>query len=279
MVMMQQPIRYKIAEAARMAGVSPSTLRLWESQGLIEPIRTETGQRIFDQGQIERLKRISFLRNEQGLNPAAIRQTLTNNPEPQQAPTVAANSLDFDRSAGDVGRKLRHLRRSSSKTLEQVARDLSLAVSTLSTLERTSQGVSMKVLHDIARYYGTTVSALAGERKSRERQSLVRAGQWTTWPQTTTGVTVQNLARGHHQMDCHRFVLAPGASSEGAYEHEGEEFMHVISGRLEIILDFDQFFELSAGDSFYFESRRHHSWRNTHEGETVLIWINTPPTF
>lgn len=273
-----EQIRYKIAEAARMAGVSPSTLRLWESQGLIEPGRTATGQRVFAASDMDRLQRISWLRAERGLNPAAIRETLdgTEQEAPSSLPEIPARD---EKSARDVGRKLRHLRRSSSKTLDQVARDLGIAVSTLSTLERTSQGVSLKLLHEIARYYGTTVSALAGERKGRQRQSLVRGGQWATWPKTTTGVTVQNLARGQNQMDCHRFVLAPGASSEGAYEHEGEEFMHVLAGRLEIILDFDQFFELSAGDSFYFESRRHHSWRNLYDGETILIWVNTPPTF
>ncbi|MGO7522525.1 MerR family transcriptional regulator, partial [Rhizobium brockwellii] len=31
------PVRYKVAEAARLAGVSASTLRLWESQGLVVP--------------------------------------------------------------------------------------------------------------------------------------------------------------------------------------------------------------------------------------------------
>ena len=36
-------IRYKVAEAARLTGVSASTLRLWELQGLIEPDRTEGG--------------------------------------------------------------------------------------------------------------------------------------------------------------------------------------------------------------------------------------------
>ncbi len=277
---MDQAISYKIAEAARMAGVSPSTLRLWETQGLVEPHRTQTGQRVFDQAQIERLKKISWLRSERGLNPAAIRETLDSAQSDDQSgqEPLPAQSSD-GKPARDVGRKLRHLRRTTGRTLENVARDLGIAVSTLSTLERTSQGVSLKVLHDVARYYGTTVSALTGERKGKERQSLVRAGQWTTWPKTTTGVTVQNLARGRHQMDCHRFVLAHGASSEGAYEHEGEEFMHVLAGRLEIILDFDQFFELGAGDSFYFESKRHHSWRNIHEGETILIWVNTPPTF
>ncbi|MGO8485099.1 cupin domain-containing protein, partial [Rhizobium leguminosarum] len=52
-----------------------------------------------------------------------------------------------------------------------------------------------------------------------------------------------------------------------------------LSGRLELVLDGDQFFDLWPGDSLYFESRRDHSWRNLHDGETVLLWINTPPTF
>ena len=47
-------IRFKIAEAARMAGVSPSTLRLWETQDLIQPIRTATGQRLYDRALVER---------------------------------------------------------------------------------------------------------------------------------------------------------------------------------------------------------------------------------
>ncbi len=46
---MTETVRFKIAEAARMAGVSASTLRLWESQGLIDPVRTETGQRLYEQ--------------------------------------------------------------------------------------------------------------------------------------------------------------------------------------------------------------------------------------
>ncbi|MGO6908787.1 helix-turn-helix domain-containing protein, partial [Rhizobium ruizarguesonis] len=61
------------------------------------------------------------------------------------------------------GRKLRSLRHASGKTLDQVAGDIGVSSSTLSTLERTSQGVSFKTLHDLAEYYGTTVSRLSGE--------------------------------------------------------------------------------------------------------------------
>lgn len=177
-----------------------------------------------------------------------------------------------------VGRKLRSLRHAGGKTLEQVAGDVGIAPSVLSTLERTSQGVSVAVLHNLAEYFGTTVSSLSGEEEPQSR-TLVRAGEWRNWPRTTPGVTVQLLAEGKNQMDCHRFVLAPGASSEGAYRHEGEEFVYVLSGRAEFVLDGDQFYDLYPGDSLYFESRRRHAWSNRHDGETVLLWINTPPTF
>ena len=264
------PVRYRVAEAARLAGVSASTLRLWESQGLVVPDRSGTGHRQYSADDVARLKRISWYRVERGLNPAAIREAL-------EVEEPSADGTDASQGS-DLGRKLRSLRHASGKTLDQVAGDIGITSSTLSTLERTSQGVGFKTLHDIADYYGTTVSRLSGE-ENEDELALVRAGEWRSWPETTPGVTVQILADGRRMMDCHRFVLAPGATSEGAYRHEGEEFMHILSGRLELVLDSDQFFDLGPGDSLYFESRRYHSWRNRHDGETVLLWINTPPTF
>ncbi|MGY5800716.1 MerR family transcriptional regulator [Rhizobium sp. LEGMi12c] len=267
------PVRYKVAEAARLAGVSASTLRLWESQGLVVPSRSETGHRQYSTEDVARLKRISWFRAERGLNPAAIREAL----ETEEGNATGAENGEQPASS-DIGRRLRSLRHAAGKTLEQVAADMGMTSSTLSTLERTSQGVSFKTLHDLADYYGTTVSRLSGEERE-DVPALIRSGEWRAWPATTPGVTVQLLAEGRTMMDCHRFVLAPGAASEGAYRHEGEEFIHVLAGRLELVLDSDQFFDLMAGDSLYFESRRYHSWRNRHDGETILLWINTPPTF
>jgi len=268
-------IRFKIAEAARMAGVSPSTLRLWESQELIQPLRTETGQRLYDRTLVDRLKHIAWLRSEKGLNPAAIRETLRDLPE------VDDDAGEAEDDASDIrpGTRMRRLRREAGKTLETVAQATSVSISQLSTFERTSQGLSFTALHEVARHLGTTLASLSGQEEGRGGESLIREGKWASWPTTSSGVAVQVLAEGRNMMECNRFQLAPGASSEGAYQHEGEEFIHMLSGSLEIILDGDQFFELHAGDSFYFESRRPHSWRNISSGETVLIWINTPATF
>lgn len=267
-----EPVHYKVAEAARLAGVSASTLRLWETQGLVVPGRSETGHRQYSADDVTRLKRIAWYRTERGLNPAAIREALE-----AEDPASDGQPAEGDASQG-VGRKLRSLRHAGGKTLEQVAGDIGIATSVLSTFERTSQGVTFRVLHDLADYYGTTVSKLSGEEETDNR-SVVRAGEWKFWPETSPGVTVQVLADGRNMMDCHRFVLAPGASSDGAYEHDGEEFVHVLAGRVEIILDGHEFHNLGPGDSLYFASTRSHAWHNRHDGETVLIWVNTPPTF
>ncbi len=253
-----------------MIGVSASTLRLWELQGLIAPERTEGGQRFYTSVHLEQLHRIQRYRSEKGLNPAAIKQALESKSD---------RPVSIKKSKPDlVGKRVRHLRQTLGRTLADVANEAGIAVSALSTFERTSHGLSVKVLHELAAVLGTTVSALSGTKEGSDRK-LVRAGEWTTWPQSIPGVTIQLMAEGRNQMDCHRFVLAPGASSEGAYEHEGEEFLHVLSGKLDIILGSDEFHQLNQGDSLYFKSSTNHAWKNSFDGETVLLWINTPPTF
>jgi DNA-binding transcriptional MerR regulator/mannose-6-phosphate isomerase-like protein (cupin superfamily) len=275
---MEDTVRYKIAEAARMAGVSASTLRLWESQGLVEPVRTESGQRLYEPQHVDRLKKISWLRTDKGLNPAAIRESLRQQDAmPDSEPELVSTASSEPET--DIGYRIRHLRREAGKTLENVSGETGISVSMLSTFERTSQGLSFKSLHELAAFFGTTVAVLSGQETRNTGESLIRNGQWSNWPPSSSGVTVQILSTGKNQMECNRFVLAPGASSEGAYQHAGEEFMHVLAGSIEIVLDGNQFFDLGVGDSFYFESRRPHSWRNNSAGETVLIWVNTPPTF
>src|SRR6202012_983098 len=121
------PMRYKVAEAARLAGVSASTLRLWEIQGLVVPDRSQTGHRQYSADDVARLQRIAWLRAERGLNPAAIRAALDGEETDVQGGEETAES--------GIGRKLRSLRHAAGKTLEQVAADIGVTSSTLSTLE------------------------------------------------------------------------------------------------------------------------------------------------
>ena len=45
---------YRIAEAARLLGVHPSTLRRWDEKGILRPsIRTPTGERRYTEADLE----------------------------------------------------------------------------------------------------------------------------------------------------------------------------------------------------------------------------------
>ena len=46
---------YRISQAARLLGVTPKTLRVWEQQDKIHPIRTPGNQRRYSQEEIDRL--------------------------------------------------------------------------------------------------------------------------------------------------------------------------------------------------------------------------------
>lgn len=47
----------KVSEAAKYLGVAPITLRLWERQGKVRSTRDESGHRLFDQAELDRVKR------------------------------------------------------------------------------------------------------------------------------------------------------------------------------------------------------------------------------
>jgi DNA-binding transcriptional MerR regulator len=53
------------ASAASILGVHPSTLKRWETEGIIPPAsRDSTGRRVYDAEEIERLKAIAEERRE-----------------------------------------------------------------------------------------------------------------------------------------------------------------------------------------------------------------------
>ena len=59
---------YKIREVAEIIGISPTTLRFWESRFPdINPYRTESNQRLYTPGDIESLRIVFYLLKVKGL--------------------------------------------------------------------------------------------------------------------------------------------------------------------------------------------------------------------
>ena len=68
--------RYMISVAAELVGMHPQTLRIYEQKGLVEPKRTAGNTRLYSEADIERLRLISRLTTEIGLNLAGVERVL-----------------------------------------------------------------------------------------------------------------------------------------------------------------------------------------------------------
>lgn len=67
---------FNIGVVAQLLQVHPETLRIWEKNRLIEPIR-KNRQRLYSNNDLRRLKFIHQLINEKGLNIAGVQQIIS----------------------------------------------------------------------------------------------------------------------------------------------------------------------------------------------------------
>lgn len=63
---------YMIGIAAELAGVHPQTLRIYERKRLVEPQRTSGNTRLYSESDIERLRLIQQLTQDEGINLAGV---------------------------------------------------------------------------------------------------------------------------------------------------------------------------------------------------------------
>src|ERR671936_108676 len=67
---------FMISVAAKLAGMHPQTLRIYESRGLIKPKRSPKKTRLYSRRDVELLRRIQELTTVLGLNLAGVERVL-----------------------------------------------------------------------------------------------------------------------------------------------------------------------------------------------------------
>lgn len=265
---------FNISEVAEILHVSPSTLRMWEKIGLVTPSRSDSQYRLYTPDDIKRLKRVKFLKTTKHVNANGVLHLLSDGNALR-----SANSQKKTKASSPVetlAQKLRQLRQNQNLTLEKAAGETGLSVGFLSSLERSQTNASIATLQKLARLYNTNFLSFFDESDTAAK--LVRGGERKVLD-TRSGVRIELLDNGRRMMETQLWYVEPGASSGGAYEHEGEEFIFMLQGKFEIWLDEIEHYLLKVGDSLYFPSSQPHRWINPGHTVAKLLWVNTPPTF
>ena len=65
-----------ISVAASLAGCHPRTLRIYEEEGLVDPVRTESNIRLYSDDDLRRVRAIRYLTQVRGVNLAGVKLLL-----------------------------------------------------------------------------------------------------------------------------------------------------------------------------------------------------------
>lgn len=185
--------------------------------------------------------------------------------------------MDTDRMTGDIGRRLKDLRKQNGLTQQELADRAELTKGFISQLERGQVTPSLVTLMDLIEILGTTPGDFFKDTGSmqvvfREKDYCEKVdddGNVTEW--------LVPAAQGN-QMEPLHVALNAHAALALDEPHSGEEFGYVLSGRISLYRG-DSRFDVKAGESFYYKADCPHRIVNPGNRTARFIWVSTPPSF
>jgi quercetin dioxygenase-like cupin family protein len=181
--------------------------------------------------------------------------------------------MQIDQAYKDIAPRLRGLRDALDLTVEELAQKVGVDVDKVRLFEAGETeipvGYLMKVAH--ACHVDLTV-LISGVEPHLTGYSLVRRGE---------GLSVERRKDYDYKSLAYRFsgrkmepfliTVPPKAVQDmNLVSHSGQEFIHVLEGRLEIRVG-DEVLELSPGDSLYFDSQNPHALRGLDDKHAVFV--------
>jgi transcriptional regulator with XRE-family HTH domain len=183
-----------------------------------------------------------------------------------------------DLQAERIGSRIRELRRAQGLTLVQLAAIAELSHPFLSQLERGRARPSMGSLERIARALGSSqlelIAAAEDDSPEQEDVVVVRAAEGSRGPYGDgQGRLLVHGRRRFHPMEFTGDNTVPG----DFFEHEGDEFLHVVSGTVAVDFEGRESSILTEGDSIYFEGGIRHRWHAVGPGGYRLFVVKEKP--
>ena len=178
-----------------------------------------------------------------------------------------------------LGERIKRKRESIHMPLNDLARKVGVSSSALSQIENAKAFPTIVTLKTIADKLNTTVGELIGENETLTKNPLIRKEEKKYVKGNNSGTSLFLLS--HHdplkQMETYLVEFTKNSNTNDIFtEHPGQEFCHILKGNILFTLDENQY-QLTEGDSLYFNSNIPHSAMNSTKSVAVMLWIVTPP--
>jgi transcriptional regulator with XRE-family HTH domain len=185
---------------------------------------------------------------------------------------AAAAIKPLEQVLSTLGSQLKTLRTRHGWTLEQLSGRSELSEPYLSRLESGTRQPSLGALLTLARVYGISLTELLGDGEPKSvRCTIMRAG--AAPPHSGNGLKYRSISGGAELTDLQAFevTLPPGRDLNRFNQHDGEEWLFVLEGKLGLVFADEQHW-MEAGDSVHFNARIGHRLKTAKSaGARVLL--------
>ncbi|CEJ13861.1 DNA-binding transcriptional repressor PuuR [bacterium YEK0313] len=194
------------------------------------------------------------------------------------APRLTVVSSSGSGTTTALGRSLGHIRRRLGLTLKDISAGSGIPISTLSKVQNGQATLTYENLVKLATSLGVDVADLfRGDHAELRttRRAIQRKGQGRTGATDSFGFEVLATELTRKRMT--PTVLTVTATSfdqtGGLKRHEGEEFLYVVSGTLELHTEYYEPARLEAGDSAYLDSALGHAYVAVSKTPVVVLAV------
>jgi mannose-6-phosphate isomerase-like protein (cupin superfamily) len=176
----------------------------------------------------------------------------------------------------EIAGRIKEFREIMAISAIDMARDIGISFETYEQYESGELDIPISVLFKISNRLGTdTTVLLTGEDPRMETASVCRAGkgiQVERYP----GYEYSSLAYNFkgRTMEPLLVTLDPDKESAPLVCHSGQEFNYVVKGTVQVTVG-TRNYDLSAGDSIYFDARLPHAQRALEEGRKTAAQFIT----
>lgn len=179
-----------------------------------------------------------------------------------------------ERTARDIGQRLRSARLGAGLTLADVAARAGVSEGFLSKLERGHSNASIANLLQLTEVVGLGLDELfgGGATPARTRVSIHRSHAPEFQEVAATGYLWRSLGGGAplDRLEVFHLVFPAKARMEAMVSHPGQEHCYVLSGEVRFFVGDDQY-RLKAGDGIFIDSQQPHRAENAGRGKAHML--------
>jgi len=168
-----------------------------------------------------------------------------------------------------VGKKIKTARLGKKISFDQLANETGFSIDYLKEIESGKKTPPVGTLLQIARALEIDSGMLLREEESKLKKRI------KAYTKRTDNYAYETLTPGAENKHLKAFRVTVESMQEHkgvGYQHEGEEFVYVLAGKLEIVVG-EHVNRLKVGDSLHFNSGIRHQMRNIGDDAAELLVV------